>query len=489
MTQKIHMIGVCGVAMGTLALMLHERGHAVSGSDRNMYPPMSDVLAGSGVRLFEGFSADNIDSPDLVVIGNAVSRGNPEVEYVLNARLPYLSMAQALYAFFLRDKEVVAVAGTHGKTTTTALLAHLLEESGMSPSFFVGGVTRNYGANHRLGSGRYFVIEADEYDSAFFEKVPKFVLYRPAHLLLTSLEFDHADIYRDLAEIELWFGRLVNMLPSGGTLLYAADYANLRAIADRSLSRRFSYGSGGADFTCAFRGYEGDFSRLDIATPEGSFPVETSLFGNFNYANVLAAAAMARLLGAPEQGIARGISSFLGVKRRQERIYDAGGVKIYEDFAHHPTAVRYVLGTMRERFPGARLWALFEPRSATSRRNVFQDVLPGSFAAADVVLIRAPYEGSAVPDGGRLDAARLVHDISAIVPEARLFPDAGGMLDYIGRTISLERENVIVIMSNGAFDGIYDRIRVTMDALAGGRPLRPAATSPVYGGGRKGADD
>lgn len=465
--KKVHMIGICGVAMGTLASMFHERGYAVSGSDQNMYPPMSDVLRKSGVQLRTGFSADNIDSPDLVIVGNAISRGNPEVEHVLNARLPYMSMAQALYAFFLHDKEVVAVAGTHGKSTTTALLAHLLEESGMSPSFFVGGVARNYDASYRLGTGRYFVIEADEYDSAFFEKVPKFVFYRPAHLLLTSLEFDHADIYRDLAEIELWFRRLVNMVPSDGTLLYSADYDNLHEIAAKSYSRRFSYGSGAADFSYSFRGYEGDFSSLDIVSPQGGFPLKTRLFGGFNYENVLAAAAMARLLGAPEAGIAKGMASFLGVKRRQELIYDRDNVKIYEDFAHHPTAVRYVLGTMRDRYPGARLWALYEPRSATSRRNVFQDVLPRSFEPADIVLIRTPYEGSAVPGGSRLDPARLLDDIRAFNRNAHLFPGADEMLGFIENNISLDEENIILIMSNGGFDGIYEKARSMMDALAG----------------------
>ena len=238
MTPKnIYMIGICGVAMGTLASMLHERGHAVSGSDQNIYPPMSDILQKSGMKLHGGFSASHVGSPDLVIVGNAISRGNPEVEHVLNRRIPYRSMAGALREFFLEGKEVVAVAGTHGKSTTTALLAHLLESAGLSPSFFVGGVARNYDANYRLGTGRHFIIEGDEYDSAFFEKVPKFIFYRPSHLVLTSLEFDHADIYRDLAEIELWFRRLVNIVPSEGSIVYSADYPNLKEIAAASRSR------------------------------------------------------------------------------------------------------------------------------------------------------------------------------------------------------------------------------------------------------------
>lgn len=460
------MIGICGVAMGTLASMLHERGYHVSGSDQNIYPPMSDILRTSGVTLHEGFSADHVGSPDLVVIGNAISRGNPEAEHVLNARIPYRSMAQAIHDFFLHDREVIAVAGTHGKSTTTALLAHLLVAAGEDPSFFVGGVTRNYNANYRLGGGRYFVIEGDEYDSAFFEKIPKFVCYRPNHLVLTSLEFDHADIYRDLDEIETWFRRLVNMIPSNGNIVYSADYSNLRGIVSASRSRCSSYGKEGGDFTYAHKGYRGDSSLLEVAAPGGPLSLETELFGSFNYDNVTAAAAMARLLGAGDEAIREGLRSFRGVKRRQELIYDNNNIRIYEDFAHHPTAIQYVLDTMRERFPGARLWALYEPRSATSRRNVFQDVLPASFRSADAVLIKTPFAGSAIQDGDRLDAERLCADIRAFNENTALFRDVDAMVDRVAGSIDPGAANVIVIMSNGGFDGIYGKMTAAMDAVA-----------------------
>ena len=460
------MIGICGIAMGTLASMFQDTGYAVSGSDHNIYPPMSDVLRKRGILLHEGFSAGNISGPDLVIIGNAISRGNPEVEHVLNARIPYCSMAQALHNFFLRDKEVIAVAGTHGKTTTTALLAHLLETAGTSPSCLVGGVTVNYDSNYLLGGGRYFVIEGDEYDSAFFEKVPKFIFYRPAHLVLTSLEFDHADIYRDLGEIELWFRRLVNMIPSEGSIVYSADYANLRDIVSKSYSRHFSYGRVGADFRYDFRGYDGETSKLTSNSGEGALSLKTRLFGHFNYANIAAAASMARLLGLSDTEIRAGVESFRGVKRRQELIYDRNRIKIYEDFAHHPTAVRSVLETMRERYPGARIWALYEPRSATSRRNVFQNVLPLSFKPADVILIKTPYEGSAIRDDQKLDVNRLRDDIGEFNSDVWVFKDVDGMMNHMKKNITLDVENVLMIMSNGGFDGIYNKIIEMLDMAA-----------------------
>jgi UDP-N-acetylmuramate: L-alanyl-gamma-D-glutamyl-meso-diaminopimelate ligase len=467
MPRNIYMIGICGVAMGTLASMLHEQGHTVSGSDQNIYPPMSDILQKSGMKLHNGFSASQVGSPDLVIVGNAISRGNPEVEHVLNRRIPYLSMAGALREFFLEGKEVVAVAGTHGKSTTTALLAHLLESAGLSPSFFVGGVSRNHDANYRLGTGRHFIIEGDEYDSAFFEKVPKFIFYRPSHLVLTSLEFDHADIYHDLAEIELWFRRLVNIVPSEGSIVYSADYPNLKEIVAASHSRRFSYGGEGSDFAYAFRGYEGTKSVLRVERPDGGLDVASDLFGHFNYANILAAVAMASLLGADDAGIRRGVDTFLGVRRRQELVFRGGGTVVYDDFAHHPTAISSVLATMRERYPVARIWAVYEPRSATSRRNVFQDILPGAFRPADVVLIKTPYEGSAVREGDKLDPERVLADIRAFNPNSYLFPKTDGILEHIKKNLVPGDENVIVIMSNGGFDGIYAKMRAMLDAMPG----------------------
>jgi UDP-N-acetylmuramate: L-alanyl-gamma-D-glutamyl-meso-diaminopimelate ligase len=466
MTRNIYMIGICGVAMGTLASMFNEKGYSVSGSDQNIYPPMSDILQKSGMKLNNGFKAEQVDGADLVIVGNAISRGNPEVERMLNARIPYMSMAQALHSFFLHDREVIAVAGTHGKSTTTALLAHLLMEAGLDPSFFVGGVARNFDSNYRLGKGKYFVIEGDEYDSAYFEKVPKFIFYRPMHLVLTSLEFDHADIYRDLGEIELWFKRLVNMVPSSGNIVFSTDYENLHGIVSKAYPSRYSYGTDNADFSYTFRGFTGEFSELEMRSKAGPLALRSGLFGHYNFDNIAAAAAMTRLLGVPDDAIRGGVESFTGVRRRQELIYHKNNIRIYEDFAHHPTAVKYVLETMKERFPGARLWALYEPRSATSRRNVFQELLPMSFMAADRILIKMPFEGSAIRDGDRLDVGRLLDDLRAFNPSAGIYADADAILRDLSRSMTRDRENVIVIMSNGGFDGIYGRILEMMDSPA-----------------------
>ncbi|HSV95313.1 MAG TPA: Mur ligase domain-containing protein [Spirochaetota bacterium] len=461
---SIHLIGVCGVAMGSLAGMLKSSGYHVTGSDEAVYPPMSDMLAEWDIRVSRGYSEEHVGNPDLVVVGNVISRGNAEVEYVLARRIPYRSMAQALRDFFLEGKEVVAVAGTHGKTTTTALLAHILIEAGLDPSFFVGGVPKNHGSNFRLGNGSHFIIEGDEYDSAFFEKVPKFAVYRPQHLVLTSLEFDHADIYRNLDEISLWFRRLVNVIPSNGNIVYSTAYPALRGAVGRSFAPCHSYGGTDADFFCEDDGVDGEWSRLVLHLPGArAIPLRSRLFGEFNRANIAAAAAMALRLGVSPDTLRRGVESFEGVKRRQELIYARENFMIYEDFAHHPTAIAGVIAMMRERFPLSRLWAVYEPRSATSRRNVFQNELPGAFAGADRVLIRAPDKLDGIPEAERIDIARAVGDINARGGSALVLCDVSSIVAVIFGEIDRMEDNVVIIMSNGGFDGIYDAMRAAAD--------------------------
>jgi UDP-N-acetylmuramate: L-alanyl-gamma-D-glutamyl-meso-diaminopimelate ligase len=466
--KKIHLIGVCGVAMGTLACMLRDCGYLVQGSDQNVYPPMSDVLKNSGITLFEGFNQDNIGNADLVVIGNAISRGNPEVEHILNRKIPYCSMAGALYRFFLQEKEVIAVTGTHGKSTTTALLAHILESAGESPSFLVGGVLNNYDSNYRLGTGKYFVIEGDEYDSAFFEKVPKFIFYRPDHLIMTSLEFDHADIFSDLAEIELWFERLVNMIPSNGNIVYNDGFQNLKEIASPSPSRLKSYGNNDSLYSCRFNGYGEAVSFLELVWPSDKLSLETTLMGEFNYQNITAAAAMALELGIKKEEIALAIQTFKGVRRRMDIIFSNPSVTVYEDFAHHPTAIAFILSTLRDRYPDRKVWAIYEPRSATSKRNVFKDRLPLSFMDADYILMRRPGNTAKIPESERLDAGEVCSEIRHLKGSrtaALDFEDGNAIASHLADVLNPEEKHVIVIMSNGGFDSIYEIIQEVLKDL------------------------
>jgi len=456
--STIHLIGICGVAMGTLAAMLKERGYRVTGSDDAVYPPMSDMLAGWRIDVKRGYRAENLDSPDLVVIGNVISRGNAEVEHILNRGIPYCSMADALSRFFLREKEVICIAGTHGKSTTTALLGHILETAGCSPSFLVGGVSRNYGSNYVLGTGKHFVIEGDEYDSAFFEKFPKFILYRPRHIVLTSLEFDHADIYRDLDEIALWFRRLINIVPSEGTVLYSGEYPILEEMASRSFSRTFSFGEGG-DFAYAATASDDEHTGIELRSDShGSLPLRTRLFGRFNFCNVVAAASLALLLGIDVSAIQQAVETFEGVKRRMELIHTDDSLRIYEDYAHHPTSIRLVLEEVRERFPDSVLWALYEPRSATSRRRVFQDALPRAFAPADRIIIKTPYRLDTIPDSEQIDIDAVIDALRRMRKDAELHRHVDDMVESVFRRMDSSRKNVLVVMSNGGFDGIYGKL-------------------------------
>ena len=453
---RIHMIGICGVGMSALAGMLQQQGHYISGSDTDVYPPISTQLESLRIPLYRGFSSDTIMKlqPDLVIIGNAISRGNPEVEIVLNNRIPYVSMAQALYYFFLWDKETIGVAGTHGKTTTASLLAYILDRAGMQPSFFIGGIPKNYGKNYHVGNGRYFVIEADEYDSAYFEKIPKFMVYRPTHCIMTSLEFDHADIYKNIDEIVVWFTRLKNIIPANGCIVFNNMYPHLCALHSTSLSVTVSYGGSGAD--CV---YQYDDGILTIAMNGKRVEAKPKIFGNFNYQNIAAAVAMALTLGVSEGAVVLAIESFEGVKRRQEILYSSNYLTIIEDFAHHPTAIKNVLHEVSERYPHSYIIALYEPRSATSRRNVFQNELPAAFKDADFVIMKRPYRLDKVPEHEQINIEKVIADIRGQSITAHVYDTVEEMVHEAFTQVHSQVHSphtVMVVMSNGGFDGIYD---------------------------------
>ncbi len=459
-------MGIGGVAMGTLACMLKTSGYRVTGSDSGVYPPMSGILAEAKIPVTEGFAPENFEGADLVVVGNAMTRGNPEVEALLNSTTRYCSMATAIRQFFLQGKEVIAIAGTHGKTTTTALLSHILVTAGEDPSCLIGGVSIDLGANFRLGEGRYFVIEADEYDSAFFEKVPKFIFYRPRHLVLTSLEFDHADIYDSLDEITKWFRYLIRTIPSEGNLVYNAGNDILAELAEEAYSRVLSYGTEESNIAASFLRYENGYGIHLLKDHEtDGFELPTQLIGEFNLQNISAAAAMALRLGISRKRVIDGIKTFRGVKRRQEMIFEAENLTVYEDFAHHPTAIAAVLAAFRHRYPGAAIMALYEPRSATSRRKVFQDELPGAFSEADRIMIKSPFNLEGIPDDEQIDIPAVIENLHGMGKNAGLFFDVEAMIDELVDEIKPSVETIVVIMSNGGFEGIYTKMIERLKAV------------------------
>jgi UDP-N-acetylmuramate: L-alanyl-gamma-D-glutamyl-meso-diaminopimelate ligase len=464
---RIHLIGVCGTAMATLAAMLKHRGHVVSGSDQHVYPPMSDFLAEEGITVLEGYRPEHVQPPpDLVVVGNAISRGNPELEAVLDAGLRYASLPETIRDQWLWDADAIVIAGTHGKTTTTSLTGWLLTAAGADPTVLVGGIARNFGtagASYRIGKGRAFVIEGDEYDSAYFDKTAKFLKYLPDIAVVNNIEFDHADIYADLDEVRLAFRRLVNLVPRRGLVLLGADSADAAALAATARSRVQTFGLGDGATWRASDVRVSDRTRFRVShdgRDQGEF--EMGLLGEHNVRNALAALAVGADLGLDIEQLRRGLAAFTGVKRRLEVVGEARGVTVYDDFAHHPTAVDETLRAMRRAAPGRRLWAVFEPRSASSCRRVFQDDFARAFAGADEVVLASVFRSS-LPAEERLSEDQLVADLAARRVPARHLVSVEAIVEAVAR--EARAGDVVVVMSNGGFGGIHQKL---IGALAGG---------------------
>ena len=480
MTKKkhIHLIGICGTAMASLAGMLLHRGFHVTGSDAASYPPMSEFLSSLGVQVAQPFAVENMrPRPDMVVVGNVVSRGNVELEEVLDQRIPFCSLPQILHDEFLRGKEVLAVAGTHGKTTTTSMLAWIFESAGLQPSFLIGGIAENFGSSFQVGDGRHFIIEADEYDSAFFDKGPKFMHYFPDATILTSVEFDHADIYRDLDAVETAFKRLVNLIPRRGRII---AFDNGKSM-NRSLASAFCpierYGSGAASDwrikNLNFGPSHTTWSVLHKGQPWADFEFE--LAGEYNVWNATAAAAMAAGYGVSVGQIAGALKMFKSVKRRLEVRALVNGITIIDDFAHHPTAIEGTLKALRSRYPKARLWAVLEPRSNTLRRNVFQNDLARSLSVADEIVIANVFKSDAIPEAERLDTDAVVLHLKNNGRNSRALAGA----DEIVREIvpELRSGDVVAILSNGGFGGIYEKLPEKLRILREGSEVAPASSS------------
>ena len=445
--------------MTPLAGMLAECGHRVTGSDAGVYPPASTLLQSLGISWNSGFDAAHLEPrPDIVVIGNALSRGNPEVETVLDHKIPYRSLPQTLEEFFLPGHDSLVVTGTHGKTTTTSMLSWILHHAGRRPNFLIGGVAENFGRSFGLGGGKEFVLEGDEYDSAFFDKAPKFLHYHPQEMILTSLEFDHADIYENLAAIELQFRRLVNLVPKSGRIVAWAESDTVRGVLQKAYCPVETYGfSSGADWLA------GD---LEIRDGETQFQISRggkavarismALAGRHNVLNATAAAAIAHGRGVSGEAIAAAMSEFRGVLRRLEIKGEASGVLVVDDFAHHPTAIRSTIDAARHRWPGRKLWAVFEPRSNTMRRKVFEKDLADSLATADAAVLGAVNRANLLSDAERMSPTRVLDAISAAGHSAEGFETAEEIAEYLAE--KAQPGDLVLVMSNGSFDGLCGKL-------------------------------
>jgi len=460
---KYYLVGICGTAMASLAGMLKARGCTVSGSDSDVYPPMSDYLDQLGIRVFKGYASENVvaSKPEVVVIGNAVSRGNPEVEHILDSGIRYESMAETVKELFIRGKNSIVVAGTHGKTTTTAMLAWMLEVAGRKPSFLVGGIAENFGGSFQLGDGPDFVIEGDEYDTAFFDKGPKFLHYLPQILLLKNIEYDHADIYPDIETLKTSFRRVINIVPRSGLIIAGVDSPIVRELIPAAFSRVAEVGIERGDWQVreiepveegmAFKVFHKDVHVGDFAIP---------MLGAFNVQNALGAVVVGKELGIENGVIQNGLSSFKSVKRRLELRGEVEHIRVYDDFAHHPTAVLETLRAVRARHPVDRIWAVFEPRSQTCRRKVFEQDFITSFDPADTVVIARVFASSksmgSLSVDEQLSPDAVVEGVRARGKIAETFDTTDEIVEYIARNATPDDQ--VVVMSNGGFDGIHKKL-------------------------------
>lgn len=462
--RRVHLLGICGAAMASLAGMLKQKGFTVSGSDQNVYPPMSEVLPELGIEVSSPYQPDNLpDVLDLVVVGNALSRGNPELEEMLDRNLPYASMPEVVKEVFIRGNRSVVVAGTHGKTTTTSMIAWTLASAGRDPSFLVGGIAENLGASYRLGKGGIFVIEGDEYDTAYFDKGPKFLHYLPEVVVLGNVEYDHADIYPDLDAVATAFKRLVNLIPRRGLLVVGAESPLAMEIAGGALCRVESFSvSAEASWQARMVASGEEGSRFEVLKQGELFAVlEGPLWGDAALRNMLSAVAVGSWFGLDRQEIGEALVSYRGVRRRLEVRGNVRGVTVVDDFAHHPTAVRETIRAAKLRWPGRRLWAVFEPRSFTARSKIFQRQLPDAFKSADRVILAAVFSSGRLSSDRELAEEELVSDLRQGDVEAWFIPTVDAIVAFLAPR--LVEGDVVLAMSNGGFGGIHRKL---LDALA-----------------------
>ncbi|MBW1894727.1 MAG: UDP-N-acetylmuramate:L-alanyl-gamma-D-glutamyl-meso-diaminopimelate ligase [Deltaproteobacteria bacterium] len=461
--KTIHLTAVCGTGMGALACMLKDMGFKVTGSDHKIYPPVSDFLFEKGINILENFHGNNLSyKPDLVIIGNAVTKNNPEAVKADAMGLYFCSMPQALNRFVIKNKKSILVTGTHGKTTTSSLMAWLLFCAGLDPGFMIGGILNNFNSNYRLGNGSHIVIEGDEYDTAFFDKGPKFLHYTPLITILTGIEFDHADIFKDINHVESVFDQLISDLPTDSTLIAFSEDKKVMKLLDRAKCRTLTYGIQQHSFW--------RMGNITVDPPWSIFDVyrngklfscfKTRLMGEHNIMNALSVIASADNLRIPREITAKALETFKSVKRRQEVRGRKKGITVMDDFAHHPTAVRETIKGVKPFFQDGRIIAVFEPRTNTSMRDVFQDTYTDSFEMADIVCIRKPPLLDKIPKDERFSSEKLAADLKKKGKNAFYFPDTQAIIDFL---VNEARANdLILIMSNGSFDNIHEKLLASL---------------------------
>ena len=465
--NHIHFSGICGTAMGSLAVLLKKRGYHITGSDQNVYPPMSDFLREHSIQVREGFSLANLEpQPDLVVLGNALSRGNPEVEAALAQRIPYISMAELLKEFFIRGRTSLVITGTHGKTTTTSLLAWTFANAGMNPGFLIGGIAENLKTSCADGSGDFFITEGDEYDTAFFDKRSKFFHYLPDQLVLNNLEFDHADIFASLEQIQQSFCWLLRLVPGNGLVVANGDDDNLKPVLKQIYSPLLTFGLG-PDCNVRIEDIQicetGSQFRLEGAGQNSQQIWNLPMAGIHNIRNATAVILLAQHNHLSTEQIQQSFSSFQGVKRRQELRGTINDIWVYDDFAHHPTAVAETIRALRQKHPGKRLCAVFEPRSNTSVLRIHQEQLVSALAQADEVLLAPPHRAERIPTNDRLDVQAIVHALNSQIPAQTL--ETSAILEHLQTTAT--SGDVILIMSNGKFDNLHERLLKVLESETG----------------------
>lgn len=465
--SHIHMMGICGTAMGALAGILKNLGYKVTGSDQNVYPPMSTQLEKLGITIREGYKRENLTPrPDAVIVGNVMTRKHEEVQALLETDIPYTSLPKALGEIVIGNRHSIVISGTHGKTTTTALMSWLATQAGVKPGFLVGGVPLNFENSFKIPEGDFFVIEGDEYDTAFFDKVPKFIHYRPRSVILTSVEFDHADIYKNLDEVKSAFRRLLGLIPQDGLLVYHYGDSNIESMLEAYTgSKKFSYGlTRDADYSAEIVDLTESYTEFHVFKKDTNVDtVQVALWGDYNIENALADYVVARELGWDLSKVKAAMKSFKGVKRRQEVIGEINGITVIDDFAHHPTAVKLTVENIQRRFKGRRVISVFEPRSATSRRKFFQKEYTEAFKACDKLILSDIFNKGAIGAEEELDATKIVEELKASKCDAELItgPDA-----ILTRLLKVIREgDVVLIMSNGGFGGLHQKLLSSLGGL------------------------